>query len=380
MSLLLGVTADQVDPALFNESITPKAIGSVTSFFAVSLVVYIARIYARWHAYKSLWWDDFAMTVAMLLSIAGWGILIQTYVVNEGKHYYFLTMEQLKGSLKWGFITMPLWVWTVAMIKVSILLMLARVKQSKAWTRGMWGLIVFVVSVAIALTVVQVIQCLPVKANWEIMMPRTLCWDPKLVLKVNYGLTSLFISTDFACALLPIAFVRKIHRPFREKVVICVLMALGLLASACGLVRLTLLKSILTSGDAIYDGANLSIWAYAELYVGMVAACIPCLKAMMEKAFHALGGHLTNAGSKDNTYTQQSRGTDVYDGRDYNLRPMHNSQAQNGKSADMSVSDDDIPLARRSNSGHPSYSGESMPTEPPGIRKAVEFSWAESRV
>ena len=69
-----------------------------------------------------------------------------------------------------------------------------------------------------------------------------------------------FAATDIICALLPLAFISKIHRPFREKVVLAILMGLGLLATACGFVKLVLFKETLRSRDSLWNGAVTGIW------------------------------------------------------------------------------------------------------------------------
>jgi hypothetical protein len=100
------------------------------------------------------------------------------------------------------------------------------------------------------------------------------------------------------CACLPFIFIRKINRPLREKVVLALLMALGLLATACGIAKLVLLKPTMMSEDPNWEGVPLAIWSYAEEDLCIIAACIPCLKALMEHAFRALGGQLTSAVSR----------------------------------------------------------------------------------
>jgi hypothetical protein len=92
-------------------------------------------------------------------------------------------------------------------------------------------------------------------------------------------------------------------------------MALGLLATTCGIVKLALIKPIIMSDDPNWDSVPLAIWSYvppilkprsasltshsyAEEYIAIIAACIPCLKSLMERAFRALGGQITSAVSR----------------------------------------------------------------------------------
>ena len=46
---------------------------------------------------------------------------------------------------------------------------------------------------------------------------------------------------------------------------------------------------------------------YAEEYIGIFAANIPCLRALLQDAFRTLSGHITGAGSKMQTYTTGSK-------------------------------------------------------------------------
>jgi hypothetical protein len=67
--------------------------------------------------------------------------------------------------------------------------------------------------------------------------------------------------TDVAFALLPLAFIFKLNRPVREKVVLGVLMGLGLIASACSIAKLAVVKLYLNTKDPIWDMSPLAIWA-----------------------------------------------------------------------------------------------------------------------
>jgi hypothetical protein len=107
----------------------------------------------------------------------------------------------------------------------------------------------------------------------------------------DYSLTlpAFFVATDFVCALLPITFIRVISRPLRERVVLGILMALGLLAGAAGLVKLTLVGVVRNSKDIFFDTATIGIWMNIENFVGIIAACTPCLKSSFERMLSRLG-------------------------------------------------------------------------------------------
>lgn len=63
-------TPGVVDDDRYHESITARSVGPVATMFGITLIVFTTRIYARYHTYKSLWWDDFIMAIAMVSRIS----------------------------------------------------------------------------------------------------------------------------------------------------------------------------------------------------------------------------------------------------------------------------------------------------------------------
>ena len=78
-------------------------------------------------------------------------------------------------------------------------------------------------------------------------------------------------------------------------------MGMGLLACVCGLIKSIYLKKkkILTSSDHVFEGISAEIWGYSEVYIGIIAANILCLKSLLEKAMCAV--EFTFAHSKGDT-------------------------------------------------------------------------------
>jgi hypothetical protein len=62
--------------------------------------------------------------------------------------------------------------------------------------------------------------------------------------------------------MLPLHFIRQLNRPFQEKVVLFILLALGLLASGCGIAKVVLLKKSLETRDPVFDSATIVTWTY----------------------------------------------------------------------------------------------------------------------
>jgi hypothetical protein len=112
-----------------------------------------------------------------------------TSAVTGGRHTAYLSQPVLEKELFYSFLTLPLWVWSVSCTKISVLLMLLRIKQSTQWKRGIFAFIGFVLINAIAITIVQLVQCRPIKANWDVTIPRSACWNGQNILHATYAVS-----------------------------------------------------------------------------------------------------------------------------------------------------------------------------------------------
>lgn len=93
---------------------------------------------------------------------------------------------------------------------------------------------------------------------------------------------------DFALATMPIKLLRTLHRPRREKILVGCLMAMGLFATAVAAYKMTLSRKVFL-GDTLSTTVELSLWNRLEILVGLIAACLPCLKSPAERVLHRIG-------------------------------------------------------------------------------------------
>ena len=65
-------------------------------------------------------------------------------------------------------------------------------------------------------------------------------------------------------------------------------MALGLLATGISCIKMTTIDDY-GAGDPMRDTIYMSIWLALEMWVGMIATCLPPLKVQMEKLLRKAG-------------------------------------------------------------------------------------------
>jgi hypothetical protein len=66
-------------------------------------------------------------------------------------------------------------------------------------------------------------------------------------------------------------------------------MSLGIFASAAAIVKITKAKSYAIAQDPTWNSVPLAIWAWLEAYVGIIAACAPCLNGPLQRAIKRFG-------------------------------------------------------------------------------------------
>jgi hypothetical protein len=108
-----------------------------------------------------------------------------------------------------------------------------------------------------------------------------------------YFATVCYLATDIVFSFLPILFIRKIRRPMREKLVLGLLMALGLLCSAAVIPKLISLRAFGSNPDFTYNSQGVVVWSALEMYLGIIAVCIPVLRNHFEAGLRRLGFSVT---------------------------------------------------------------------------------------
>lgn len=137
-------------------------------------------------------------------------------------------------------------------------------------------------------------------------------WDPRVfrtgkvrcfkrsVINGNIvAFSSVQVGLDLILSFIPITFIRKLNRPRREKIFMCVLMGLGLFASCAAIIRTMTLQGYYTAGDIFRYNVTISLWALIEQQIGLIAATIPTLKAFMEKTLVRIGLYCYDKGSEE---------------------------------------------------------------------------------
>ncbi|EKG14300.1 hypothetical protein MPH_08480 [Macrophomina phaseolina MS6] len=189
---------------------------------------------------------------------------------------------------KFLFIGQPAFAWALACTKISIVCMLFRIQTGIHWRRFLSIMIVVQVLTAITTNVFQFSLCKPLPAIWDHTIKNPKCIVAAI--HISIVVTSIVtILTDVILSLLPLTFIMHMQLPPREKIALACLMGLGLVASGASIYKTFLAKDYGVTGDTLRDAVGLALCSMMELQLGILAACIPCLRQFMEKLLRSLG-------------------------------------------------------------------------------------------
>jgi hypothetical protein len=103
-------------------------------------------------------------------------------------------------------------------------------------------------------------------------------------------LAGVTMISDLAFAIMPLYFIRGMNRLLVERILVSVLMALGLCATAAVAVKIYLATiPDMTNPDTYRESLRIYLWCRLEEYLLIASACAPFLKSLIERVLRRFG-------------------------------------------------------------------------------------------
>lgn len=210
-----------------------------------------------------------------------------------GRRSRFVSFTRRRRALELLFISQVFWYWSITLVKLSVALILLRVKRSqRRWRIFLYAIMGLLLIAAVVQTLFQFLQCRPFSVFWDpriFRQGRVKCFKRSVINGNIVAFSTVQVAVDIMFSFIPITFIRKLNRPRREKIFMCALMALGLFASCAAIVRTMTLQEYYRSRDMFRIHVTVALWAVVEQQFALIAATIPTLKAFVEKALLRMG-------------------------------------------------------------------------------------------
>ncbi|KAH7233359.1 hypothetical protein BKA59DRAFT_560178 [Fusarium tricinctum] len=272
-------TVEPPNPLPPDENVGPVLLGVSGVCLALVVITTAIRIWVRL-GLRSLGWDDFTIVIATILGIARFGIQAAQVKIGNGRHRWYIDAADYMDNNKLGWFAQILLFASICFLKISILLLLLRLKDSRRVKYSAWAIMAGLFFTNFGCIVILLAECKPTSAYWTGVGE---CWDPRIRIYSIYATIAFSIVTDLLCSLLPIFVIWRVNLPLKTKISVWALMSLGLIATGFGIARAASLGTM--TADLSWFYAITAIWSNLELYLGIVAANLSLSRSMFAYFF-----------------------------------------------------------------------------------------------
>ncbi|KAK4163709.1 hypothetical protein QBC43DRAFT_319091 [Cladorrhinum sp. PSN259] len=275
---------DGVEPGL-----PPRAkevIGFAIGAVMFSGVIVLLRFYTRGVLLRVLGLEDCCIGLSMLFSIGNTiGMCLQAKTAL-GRPFGSISNEVKQRFLKEVYFTIISYNVSLALVKLSILLLYLRVFTPVFIRKSTYTVLVAVVLLSLWSVLSSILFCIPVARYWDRTIDGScLPMQPRWISGAIFNITS-----DFAILILPLSVVGRLRIPKRQKIGLHLVFALGFFVCVVSVVRLPFLISAAKSKDPTGDNPSIAKWSIIELNTAIVCACLTTLKPLLLHIFPSLCG------------------------------------------------------------------------------------------
>ncbi|KAK4232957.1 hypothetical protein C8A03DRAFT_19869, partial [Achaetomium macrosporum] len=262
------------------------SLAPVGTFLGIVCITASLRIYWRLRPVRRIGADDLTLSFALqVLTIAWYGVDVAMYHHGRGLEGFSpdpWTMGPLVTA------DGVLWVWALNIIRISVALLLLRLKNSSPWRLTLWAVMSVQVCMLIVGTTMHLVMCQPISARWAPTATARCIYTPYFM-TYGYIYSGFTIASDLILSLLPVTFIHTLHRSRLEKVLIGCLMAAGMAATGIAVTRLFLIMGYLGKGGTAMMNVQQDILWGMELTIGVLTPSISPLKAPVHRLMQPWG-------------------------------------------------------------------------------------------
>ncbi|KAF4995576.1 hypothetical protein FGRMN_5029 [Fusarium graminum] len=276
----------------------PAVFAVTTATLVLATVFVAARMVSRSFIVRNITWDDRVMVLAWLIAFFLSFTICFGVHNGLGRHDNDIDMARLPALRRCEYVFSILYNPALMATKTSILIFYLRLaKHTQRVLRFASWLTLAIVNIAgIILTFMNVFQCRPTQAAWDMnydeharcipLLTEFICSSP-----VN-------IVTDLAILALPIPVLTGMRLPSRQKTILVLTFTVGIFVTVVDVVRIYYLQQAITAPtststdpqsrfggqtDFAWNASRSLMWSAVEVNVGMVCACVPTLKPLVLK-------------------------------------------------------------------------------------------------
>ncbi|KAF1960158.1 hypothetical protein CC80DRAFT_513805 [Byssothecium circinans] len=256
----------------------------VTQVLCITLVgaILCLRIYTRVHILGNFQLEDWLITVGFALAV---GYSVVALVMNHfggGINQWEVEKEKITPFGITVYCTLVLYGPCCFAIKASILVFLARVfapiKRAVLMLRIILACLFTYYLLVLAL---KSAICRPVSKFWRPEISGE-CFNQRSLILADSVISVL---SDAILFVAPLPLTCNLHMKARKRVKVAAVFSAGGLAVVCSAVRLVDIVRNGMSENQTLVFMRVNLWGIAEVYIGIITACMPVLPALWKRHF-----------------------------------------------------------------------------------------------
>ncbi|CAF9905470.1 MAG: hypothetical protein ALECFALPRED_000631 [Alectoria fallacina] len=155
-------------------------------------------------------------------------------------------------------------------IKISTLLLFARIFPGQKFQRMLWAVGLFISTYSSIMVIAMIFQCRPLNRVWDPTV-KAECIE---INKVWIVMGSLNVVTDFLLLCLPLPQIWKLQMRRETKLQLISIFSIGSFVTVVSTYRITQLRGLsLYSSDPTWNDVEANIWTIVEVSAAMLGAC-----------------------------------------------------------------------------------------------------------
>ncbi|MCJ1286890.1 hypothetical protein MMC26_006236 [Xylographa opegraphella] len=262
-----------------NASDVPKIIAVSVVLIVLSTAAVVLRFISRMLSKAGLWWDDWVIVAALVMTWGACLLMITTTQHGFGRHMAIEgSFEDRVGAANYWFKSFYAYetVYTIAitLAKYSILLFYSRIFKEHYFKIALWVTAGIVTAWFVAIELSVLLECIPIHSLWDFGPGH--CINLKAFF-LGSGIPNVILNAVILVLPLPMIWTLQIERS--QKIALSSVFLLGGFIVIVSIVRVVILNG-LEEVDITWEFVNAGLWTSVEPAIGVCSACLPIMRSL----------------------------------------------------------------------------------------------------
>ncbi|KAF2001363.1 hypothetical protein P154DRAFT_619388 [Amniculicola lignicola CBS 123094] len=280
----LTIDLSELDLTDRRSNVASVRIANIILITLVGLIVGL-RLFVRAYLLRKIFIDDVLIIIATIFTLVLSSVCLAATNHGLGTHVWLLGVAEIFATVKrcvqFLYVCQVFYACAIAFTKLSIIASYLRFVHDRFFRLTMFLTGLIVIGLWLTGIFVVIFQCSPVSGAWDFENPDRKCID---FIEYLYASSVISVAIDVVLCILPCPYLWKLKMPLKQRIILCLLFGIGLVACVAGIVRITKLDTLIAL-DVTFGSVlclNLSV---VECSLGIVCVSIPALRPLAGKIF-----------------------------------------------------------------------------------------------